>query len=164
MTGKRSAGILPYRVGPDGGLRVLVVHPGGPLWKNKDEHAWSIAKGEYEPDEEAERAAEREFAEELGVEVPEGPRIALGTIRQSSGKQVSAWAVRADDLSPEGLVSNTFEMEWPPRSGERRSFPEVDEARWMSLPEARQRLIVAQGEFLDRLAAALADDPPSEAP
>jgi predicted NUDIX family NTP pyrophosphohydrolase len=136
-----------------------LVHPGGPFWKNKHQHAWSIAKGEYEPDEDALGAAEREFAEELGVGVPEGPRLALGTVRQAGGKEVIAWAVRADGLSAEGLVSNTFDMEWPPHSGERRSFPEVDQAKWMSLLEGRELLVPAQGAFLDRLASALPKGP-----
>ena len=155
MAGRKSAGFLPYRLANDGSLFVFVVHPGGPFWKNKDEHAWSIPKGEYGPDEDAEATAEREFTEELGLAVPDGPRIDLGTVRQSGGKEVSAWAVRADDLSAEEIVSNEFEMEWPPRSGRAATFPEVDRAQWMSLPEARVRLVKAQSELLDRLVGAL---------
>src|SRR5580692_8719689 len=123
---KLSAGILAYRVNDDGSIAVLVVHPGGPFWKNKDEHAWSIPKGEYDLGEEPERIAEREFEEELGLPAPSGPRLDLGTVRQSGGKQVRAWAVRAEALSLDVIVSNTFELEWPPKSGTRRSFPEVD--------------------------------------
>jgi predicted NUDIX family NTP pyrophosphohydrolase len=139
----------------DGSLLVFLVHPGGPFWKNKDEHAWSIPKGEYEPDEDAPATAEREFVEELGLPVPEGPRVELGMVRQSGGKEVTAWAVRADDLSGENIVSNEFEMEWPPRSGKLARFPEVDRARWMTVPEARLRLVGAQVELLDRLMTAL---------
>jgi predicted NUDIX family NTP pyrophosphohydrolase len=152
---KTSAGLLPYRVASDGSLSVFLVHPGGPFWKNKDEHAWSIAKGEYGPDEDPAETADREFEEELGVPAPGGPRLDLGTVRQSSGKQVQAWAVRAEELSVPTVVSNTFEMEWPPRSGTMATFPEVDRAEWMSIPEAERRLVAAQVAFLDRLALAL---------
>jgi predicted NUDIX family NTP pyrophosphohydrolase len=156
---KMSAGLLPYRVDADGTVTVLLVHPGGPFWKNKHEHAWSIPKGEYETDEDPERVAEREFAEELGVPAPEGSRIDLGTIRQSGGKYVRAWAVRAESLTIEPVVSNTFEMEWPPNSGTWRAFPEVDQAQWVTIPDAKVRLVAAQAEFLLRLAAALASTP-----
>ncbi len=105
---KLSAGILPYRVEEDGSLSVLLVHPGGPFWKNKDEHAWSIPKGEYGPDEDPEQAAAREFTEELGLPVPEGPWLDLGTIRQSGGKYVRAWAVRADTLQLDGMVEQSI--------------------------------------------------------
>jgi predicted NUDIX family NTP pyrophosphohydrolase len=147
---KLSAGLLPYRI-EDGTVSVLLVHPGGPFWKNKDEHAWSIPKGEYEPDEDPEAAAVREFIEELGLPVPEGPRIDLGTVRQTGGKQVRAWAIRADDLSVETIESNRFEMEWPPKSGALKDFPEVDRAEWMTIPEATPRLVSAQAELLTRL-------------
>jgi predicted NUDIX family NTP pyrophosphohydrolase len=150
-----SAGLLVYRVANDGSLTVLLVHPGGPFWKNKDEHAWSVPKGEYAPGEDPETTAEREFVEELGLPVPDGPRIDLGTVRQSGGKHVRAWAVRADHLSIEDARSNSFEMEWPPKSGTLQSFPEVDRVRWMTLPEAQSFLVSAQAEFLGRLAAAL---------
>jgi predicted NUDIX family NTP pyrophosphohydrolase len=156
---KLSAGILPYRIADDGSFSVLLVHPGGPFWKNKVEHAWSIPKGEYGPDENPEQAAAREFSEELGLPVPEGPWLDLGTIRQSGGKLVRAWAVRSEDLSIEGMVSNRFEMEWPPRSGKTQDFPEVDRAQWMTLPEASVRLVTGQVEFLDRLRRAI---PPPE--
>jgi len=152
---KLSAGLLAYRVDDDGAVNVLLVHPGGPLWKNKHEHAWSIPKGEYETGEDPERAAEREFGEELGLPAPNGPRIDLGTIRQSGGKHVRAWAVRAQSLSIDTVVSNTFEMEWPPKSGNLRTFPEIDRAEWVTVPEAAVRLVSAQGEFLQRLKEAL---------
>ena len=152
---KQSAGILPYRVGDDGSLDVLLVHPGGPFWSNKDEHAWSIPKGEYGPDENPEHAAAREFTEELGLPVPEGLWIDLGTIRQKGGKYVRAWAVMSDDLNIEGMVSNRFQMEWPPRSGMVQDFPEVDRAEWMTITQASGRLGVGQDEFLVRLGAEL---------
>jgi predicted NUDIX family NTP pyrophosphohydrolase len=152
---KLSAGLLPYRVADDGSLTVLLVHPGGPFWRNKEEHAWSIPKGEYPAEEDPREAAAREFTEELGFPVPEGPWIDLGTIRQSGGKYVRAWAVQADDLTLEGMVSNRFEMEWPPKSGTMKDFPEVDRAQWMTIPEATTRLVASQVEFLARLSASL---------
>jgi predicted NUDIX family NTP pyrophosphohydrolase len=148
---KLSAGILPYRVLSDGSIEVLLVHPGGPFWRERDEHAWSVAKGEYQPGEDPEHAAVREFTEELGCGVPEGVRSDLGEIRQSSGKRVRVWAVNADDLSIGTVDSNDFELEWPPGSGRMQSFPEVDRAEWMTLEVARWRLVRGQGEFLDRL-------------
>lgn len=156
---KLSAGILPYRVEEDGSLSVLLVHPGGPFWKNKDEHAWSVPKGEYGPDEDPEQAAAREFTEELGLPVPDGPWIDLGTIRQSGSKYVRAWAVRADTLPLERMVSNQFEMEWPPRSGTMQQFPEVDRAEWMTLSQASVRLVAAQVAFLVTLRTELAPQP-----
>jgi predicted NUDIX family NTP pyrophosphohydrolase len=150
---KLSAGILAYRIGEDGSLLVLLVHPGGPFWRNKDAHAWSIPKGEHEPAEDPEAAAVREFAEELGFPLPDGPRHDLGMVRQSGGKQVQAWAAQTGYLSLERVVSNRFEMEWPPKSGTRQEFPEVDRAEWMTIPEATARLVSAQAEFLDRLAS-----------
>jgi predicted NUDIX family NTP pyrophosphohydrolase len=152
---KRSAGLLAYRVADDGSVTVLLVHPGGPFWKNKHEHAWSIPKGEYEAGEDPERTAEREFKEELGLSAPNGPRIDLGIIRQSAGKYVQAWAVRAQSLSIDTVVSNTFEMEWPPKSGTLQTFPEIDRAEWVTVPEAALRLVSAQAEFLQRLMEAL---------
>ena len=134
---KLSAGLLPYRFAEDGSLAVLLVHPGGPFWKNKDAHAWSIPKGEYQDGEDPEQAADREFAEELGLPVPDGPRIDLGTIRQASGKYVRAWAVQAGHLVTDAVVSNRFEMEWPPKSGTMREFPEVDRAEWMTIARRR---------------------------
>jgi predicted NUDIX family NTP pyrophosphohydrolase len=155
LMGKLSAGLLPYRIAGDGSITVLLVHPGGPFWRNKEEHAWSISKGEYGFGEDPERAAEREFGEELGLPVPAGPRIDLGTVRQASGKEVHAWAIRAEELSADTIVSNQFEMEWPPKSGKLTQFPEVDRAEWMSVSEASVRLVAAQVEFLMRLVAAL---------
>jgi predicted NUDIX family NTP pyrophosphohydrolase len=148
---KTSAGLLPFRATPDGSLEVLLVHPGGPFWKDKDDHAWSVAKGEHGPDEDALAAAEREFAEETGWPAPPGDRLDLGEVHQSSGKVVRAWAVEGADLSIECVVSNRFELEWPPRSGVMCSFPEVDRAEWTDLATARIRLVRAQVVFLDRL-------------
>jgi predicted NUDIX family NTP pyrophosphohydrolase len=157
---KLSAGLLPYKFAEDGSLAVLLVHPGGPFWKNKDAHAWSIPKGEYHDGEDPQEAADREFAEELGLPVPDGPRIDLGTIRQASGKSVRAWAVRTEHLDTEAVVSNRFEMEWPPKSGTMREFPEVDRAQWMTIGEANTRLVAAQVELLTRLAVELRMDTP----
>ena len=159
---KLSAGLLLYKFAEDCSLAVLLVHPGGPFWKNKDLHAWSIPKGEYQDGEDPERAAEREFAEELGVPVPDGPRIDLGTIRQASGKYVRAWAVRTEHLDTEAVVSNRFEMEWPPKSGTMREFPEVDRAQWMTISEACTRLVAAQVELLSRLASELRLETPAD--
>jgi predicted NUDIX family NTP pyrophosphohydrolase len=157
----RSAGILLHR--NLGGLEVLLVHPGGPFWAKKDEGAWSIPKGEIEPGQNALAAAEREFREETGQEVPTGERLALGEVVQAGGKRVTAWAV-AGDLDPDDLVSNEFEMEWPPRSGDRRSFPEVDRAGWFSLAEANRKINPAQAELLERLAGALGAQSPDAPP
>jgi predicted NUDIX family NTP pyrophosphohydrolase len=134
-----------------GGLEVLLVHPGGPVWARRDLGAWSIPKGEYEEGEEPLAAAVREFAEELGSPPPGSEPIELGEIRQRGGKRVRAWAI-AGDLDTEGVQSNTFVMEWPPRSGQMREFPEVDRAQWFSVPAARERINPAQAAFLDRLA------------
>jgi predicted NUDIX family NTP pyrophosphohydrolase len=153
---KFSAGLLLFKVADDGSITVLLVHPGGPFWRNKEEHAWSIPKGEYDLEEDPAAAAEREFAEELGMPAPSGPRIDLGKVRQSSGKNVRAWGVHAEHFSIETVVSNLFEMEWPPRSGMRQEFPEVDRAQWMTLDEAKVHLVTAQVDFLDRLEAELA--------
>jgi predicted NUDIX family NTP pyrophosphohydrolase len=150
---RRSAGILLHRR-RGGQLEVLLVHPGGPLWARRDAGAWSIPKGEHDPDEEALAAARREFAEELGTAPPDGPTLDLGEVRQKSGKLVRAWALEGD-LDPAGIVSNTFELEWPPRSGRLIRAPEVDRAEWFGLPEARRRINQAQVELVDRLAAAL---------
>ena len=148
----RSAGVVAYRTAR-GGLEVLLVHPGGPFWANKDEGAWSIPKGEFEPGEHAEAVARREFAEELGValSVPLRP---LGEIRQRGGKIVEAFAAELD-LNADAIASNMFEIEWPPRSGKRQRFPEVDRAAWFDLAAAREKINAAQREFLDRLEALL---------
>jgi predicted NUDIX family NTP pyrophosphohydrolase len=149
---KRSAGILMYRrTGRE--LEVLLVHPGGPYWARKDAGAWTIPKGEYRDDEEAFAAAVREFAEETGCE-PAGDFLPLGDIRQKGGKTVSAWAVEgAFDCA--ALVSNTFELQWPPRSGKMATFPEVDRAEWFDLRQARLKILPSQSTFLDRLVAAV---------
>lgn len=156
---RTSAGLLVYRIsgGAAGGgssPEVLIVHPGGPLWAKKDDGAWSIPKGEYEPGEDPAECARREFAEELGVEPPDGAWIDLGEVTQSGGKRVRAWAVRGE-LDASRIRSNTFEMQWPPRSGRTQSFPEVDVAAWVSVTEARRKLVPAQTELLDRLLAQL---------
>ena len=146
---RSSAGLLLFR-SRDGAVEVLIVHPGGPLWAGKDEGAWSIPKGEYGEGEDPAEAAAREFREELGLDPPPGPWLELGEIRQAAGKRVQAWALHASvDLAD--VVSNTFEMEWPPRSGQRRSFPEIDRAAWVSLDEARDKLNPAQRPLLDLL-------------
>lgn len=134
---------------------MLLVHPGGPFWAKKDDGAWSIPKGEHGDDEEPLAAARREFAEELGVAPPGGevPQP-LGEVRQKGGKLVTAWAL-AGDLDPAQVVSNTFELEWPPRSGRRQAFPEVDRAEWFGIEQARVKLLPAQVPFLDALAALL---------
>lgn len=146
---KHSAGILAYRR-RQGLLEVFLVHPGGPYWAAKDEGAWSIPKGEYTPDEEPLTAAQREFQEETGLAVS-GPFLALPAVRQASGKQVLAWAVEAADLNPAELRSNSFTMEWPPRSGVQREFPEVDRAGWFALAEAERKLITGQRALLQSL-------------
>lgn len=133
---------------------MLLVHPGGPFWARRDAGAWSIPKGEIDPGEDPLAAARREFAEELGSPPPDGAALALGEVRQKSGKRVSAWTL-AGDLDPATVTSNTFTMEWPPRSGRTQEFPEVDRAQWFSLDTAREKLIAAQAAFLDRLDQAL---------
>jgi len=145
----RSAGILLYRGGGDA-LEVLLVHPGGPLWARRDAGAWSIPKGEYGPQEDPLAAARREFAEELGVAPPEGEAASLGEVRQKSGKVVRAWAL-AGDLDVTVVQSNTFTLEWPPRSGRLQEFPEVDRAQWLGLALAREKINPAQVALLDRL-------------
>jgi predicted NUDIX family NTP pyrophosphohydrolase len=147
---KQSAGLLPYRYSA-GGVELLIVHPGGPLWARRDDAAWSIAKGEFEPGEDAAAAAEREFLEELGFPAPAGERIDLGEIRQPSGKRVRVWAVQAPDLDAGNVTSISFEMQWPPRSGQKQSFPEVDRAEWVSPDSARRKLVKGQLGFVDRL-------------
>ena len=144
-----SAGLLPYRV-KDGRTEVLIGHMGGPIWSRRDGRAWSIVKGELQPGEEALEAARREFAEETGTPAPEGPLLELGEVRQAGGKRVLDWALAAE-LDASALRSNTFELEWPPRSGQMREFPELDRFEWCGLPLARERLVKAQAELLDRL-------------
>jgi predicted NUDIX family NTP pyrophosphohydrolase len=146
-----SAGLLPFRFLSDASIEVLLVHPGGPYWRGREQRAWSVAKGEYPADESPLHAAEREFAEELGLSVPDGERLDLGEVQQASGKRVHVWAVETGDLPLDDMASNRFEIEWPPRSGRLQSFPEVDRAEWTSLDLARERLVEAQVQFLDRL-------------
>ena len=149
----RSAGILLYRL-RDGGPEVLLVHPGGPFWARKDAGAWSIPKGEYDDGEDPQAGAMREFEEETGTALSPAALADLGTVRLKSGKQVAAWAVEGD-LDADTITSNTFELEWPPRSGRMQTVPEVDRAGWFGLEEAREKLNPAQGAFLDRLSELL---------
>jgi predicted NUDIX family NTP pyrophosphohydrolase len=147
---QRSGGILLYRHDPDG-VAVLLVHPGGPYWQNKDVGAWQIPKGLIERGEDARAAALREVEEELGVKLS-GHLEPLGEVRQAGGKRVEAFALE-QDLDPATIVSNMFEMEWPPRSGSMRQFPEIDRARWFTLLDARETILTGQLPFLDRLGA-----------
>jgi predicted NUDIX family NTP pyrophosphohydrolase len=151
----RSAGLLLYRVSPDGVVEVLLAHPGGPFWARKDDGAWSIPKGEYEPSEDALAAARREFREEIGLDPPAGEPVPLGEHRQPGGKRVTAWAV-GGDLDVTHATSNTFEIEWPRGSGTMREFPEVDRVEWMTVEHARGKLLKGQLVFLDALVALLA--------
>jgi predicted NUDIX family NTP pyrophosphohydrolase len=151
----RSAGLLLFRMGP-AGLEVLVVHPGGPLWARKDAGAWSIPKGEIADGEEPLHAAIREVREELGVELS-GEFLPLTAVRQAGGKVVHAWAVAAD-FDPAQLRSNTFEMEWPPRSGRKQTFPEVDRAGWFRPDEARLKILKRQVGLVDELEQRLRDE------
>jgi predicted NUDIX family NTP pyrophosphohydrolase len=151
--GRTSAGILLWRRRGEG-VEVLLGHPGGPMWARKDAGHWTVLKGEIEPGEAPQDVARREFAEETGHEPPDGPMVDLGEIRQKSGKVVLVWAVEGD-LDSAAAVSNTFEMEWPPRSGRRVAFPEIDRVEWFEPDEARHKLKDAQVPFLDRLEAAL---------
>ncbi|MBH5402568.1 NUDIX domain-containing protein [Bradyrhizobium sp. CNPSo 4010] len=143
----KSAGIIAYRKRRS--IEVLLVHPGGPFWRNKDLGAWSIPKGEYADGDDAEIAARREFAEELGLELSV-PLTPLGEVRQRGGKLVTAFAVELD-FDVRNIRSNTFEMEWPPRSGKRQAFPEVDRAEWFTLDAAREKINAGQRPLLDRL-------------
>jgi predicted NUDIX family NTP pyrophosphohydrolase len=152
MAGKSSAGLLLYRI-REAAIEVLLVHPGAPYWKNKDDGAWSIPKGEFLPEEDPLAAARREFFEETGVAI-EGELRILRPLRQPGGKIVYAWAVEAD-LDPATIVSNTFEIEWPPRSGRLQSFPEIDRGAWFSLPEARRKILRGQVPLLEELAQML---------
>ncbi|MGX1542015.1 NUDIX domain-containing protein [Streptomyces adustus] len=147
--GRRSAGLLLFRH-TDHGLEVLLGHMGGPFFARKDAGAWTLPKGEYGPDEPAWEAARREFREELGLAPPDGAAIPLGEVRQTGGKTVTAWAVEAD-LDPATVRPGTFRMEWPPRSGQLREFPELDRVEWFGLDRARELIVAAQTAFLDRL-------------
>ena len=156
MATKRSAGILLFRRN-GGEVEFLLVHPGGPFWAKKDVGAWSIPKGQIESEEEPQACAIRELEEELGPAPSLDPdqMIELGQIRQRAGKVVEAWAAEAE-FDPATLASNTFSMEWPPKSGGMQDFPEVDRAEWFDLETARKKILPAQGEFLDRLLERLA--------
>jgi len=147
-----------FRRGRAGELQVLLAHMGGPFWSRRDERAWSIPKGEYAADEDPLAAARREFAEELGHEPPGGEPIDLGTIVQSNRKRVRAWALEGD-LDVSRISSNTFETEWPPHSGRRERFPEVDRAAWFPLDSARAKLVRGQDALLDRLAEQVSSGP-----
>jgi predicted NUDIX family NTP pyrophosphohydrolase len=153
---KRSAGVLLFRKGAADAPEFLLVHPGGPFWTKRDLGAWSIPKGQIEDGEDPRDCALREMREELGPAPTLAPdqMITLGSVRQRAGKVVEAWASEAD-FDPAQLASNTFELEWPPRSGRTQEFPEVDRAEWFDLEEARRRILPAQAEFLDRLVAHL---------
>ena len=151
MPAKTSAGVLMYRRRA-GQIEVLLVHPGGPFWKKKDEGAWSIPKGEQEEGEDLLTAAVREFREEIGFE-PQGNLVDLGSVRQKGGKTVHAWALEVGPDQTVSLASNTFEMEWPPRSGKMQAFPEIDRAEFFPLAEAEKRINEAQRMFLERLRA-----------
>lgn len=149
-----SAGILLYRIHEEK-LQVLLVHPGGPFWMNKDVGAWSVPKGLCEPNESLLAAARREFKEETGFDV-EGDFIALGHLKQPSKKIIHVWALEKD-IDPQQIVSNEFELEWPRHSGQVREYPEVDRAEWFSLDQARQKILKGQVGFLDILAQKLVD-------
>ena len=146
---KLSAGLVLYRRAGDE-LEVLLGHMGGPFWARKDEHAWSIPKGEFAPPEEPLAAARREFREEIGVDAPDHDYVSLGDVRYSSGKVVTVFAAESD-LEVAEVVSETFDLEWPPRSGKIQAFPEVDDARWVSLEDARVKLVAGQLPALDAL-------------
>jgi predicted NUDIX family NTP pyrophosphohydrolase len=149
---RTSAGLLPYRR-RDGQLQVFLVHPGGPFWANKDMHAWSVAKGEVEENEDLLHAAYREFTEETGLILP-GPATPLAPVRQASGKMVHVWAIEAA-IDPSAIRSNSFPLEWPPRSGQVRHFPEVDRAAWFGLAEARSKIHKGQATLLKELESKL---------
>jgi len=146
---KQSAGILLYRL-TNGPLEVMLVHPGGPFWAKKDLGGWSIPKGEFTDGEDALAVAQREFFEETGQEMP-GPFHALKPIIQKGGKTVYAWAVEGE-LDTQNITSNTFEMEWPPKSGQMKSFPEIDRGEWFDIETAKQKLNEKQCGFLEELA------------
>jgi predicted NUDIX family NTP pyrophosphohydrolase len=157
---KRSAGLLVYRRAR-GTVEVLLVHPGGPFWAKRDDGAWSLPKGEHGPDEDPFEVAVREFREEVGSDPPAGRSpVLLGELRQPSGKRVTAWALEGD-LDAGTVRSNTFTIEWPPRSGRRQEFPEVDRAGWFDLDTARRKLVPGQVGFIDRLREVVRTPPSS---
>jgi len=139
----------------DGVLQVLLAHPGGPFWAKKDDGAWTIPKGEHESSEDSLAAAKREFAEETGFGL-KGPFLALGSLKQPSGKIISAWAFESD-CDPDALASNTFELEWPPKSGRKATFPEIDRVGWFRIDEARKKLHKGQERFLNALETVLSE-------
>jgi len=155
---KHSAGLLPFRISEGNILEVFIVHPGGPFWAKKDQGAWSVSKGEYEPTEDASDVANREFTEELGMSPPLGARIDLGELKQPSGKRIHAWAIEAPAFEVAKVVSNQFELEWPPKSGSMQLFPEVDRAAWFPASKARSKLLKGQVPFIDQLIEALRQD------
>jgi predicted NUDIX family NTP pyrophosphohydrolase len=161
---KNSAGLLMYRRRAED-IDVFLVHPGGPFWKNKDEGAWTLPKGEYTLDEDPLAAAKREFKEETGCPLPAGPDVLfvpLTPVKQAGGKLVRAWAFEGD-CDPSTVKSNTFEQEWPPNSGKRQSFPEVDQAAWFDITEAKRRILKSQLSFLDELQHILTTKGPTPA-
>jgi predicted NUDIX family NTP pyrophosphohydrolase len=145
---RKSAGLLIFR-DVSGDLEVLLAHPGGPFWANKDDGAWSIPKGEIADGEDPAAAARREFAEETGLR-PNGEMISLESVRQSGGKVIHAWAMK-HDWDPAGLESNKFSLEWPPKSGRRQDFPEIDRAAWFTLKQARRKILKGQAPLLNKL-------------
>jgi predicted NUDIX family NTP pyrophosphohydrolase len=155
MAKKESAGMLMYRL-CDSRVEVFLVHPGGPYWANKDIGAWSIPKGELAADEESLSAAKREFQEETGIRV-EGNFIRLNPLKQPGGKLVHAWAVEGD-CDAKKITSNTFSLEWPPRSGKQQQFPEVDRAEWFPLEVAKKKILKGQAGFLDQLQRLIDND------
>lgn len=157
---KRSAGLVLFRRDPEGGTEILLVHPGGPLWARRDLGSWSIPKGEYGPGEDPLATARREFEEETGLPSPPGAAMPLGDAVQAGGKVVTAFAVEGD-LDPTAVRSNTFRMEWPPRSGRTAEFPEVDRAAWFAPAEAAARVLPGQRVLLERLLASLPAPPVS---
>ncbi len=154
MSTRRSAGLLLYRRRDGGTIEVLLAHPGGPMWAKRDEGAWTVPKGEFEPGELALQVALREFGEETGHPAPDGAPIELGEIRQKGGKVVEAWALEGE-LDPATARSNTIPLEWPPRSGRWITIPEVDRVEWFSPDEARRRIKDTQVPFVERLLALL---------
>ena len=158
---RRSAGLLLFRRGPDGQIEVLLAHPGGPLWAKRDQGVWTVPKGEFNDGEAAWAVARREFEEETGHPAPDGDPIELGEIRQKGGKLVESWALEGD-LDPATAKSNTFALEWPPRSGTWITVPEIDRIEWFAPDEAKRRIKDTQVPFIDRLLEALDERTPDQ--
>lgn len=156
---RRSAGVLLFRRTPLGDVEVLLAHPGGPIWATRDDGVWTVPKGEFHEGEEAWAVARREFEEETGHPVPDGDPIELSEIKQKGGKVVEAWAVEGD-LDPATSHSNTFPLQWPPRSGQWITIPEIDRVEWFTPDEARRRIKDTQSPFIDRLLDALRGSAP----